>query len=65
MDSMRALLVDELALFSRILGKVSRAKVVELAESGLEGTSALLLSLRRRLVLDLVEDTPSSEQARG
>ena len=65
MDAMRSLLVEELALFSRILGKVSRAKVVELAESGLEGTSALLLALRRRLVLDLLEAaTPGAEADR-
>ena len=55
MDAMRSLLVDELALFSRVLGVVSREQVAKLAESGLEGTSALLQALRQRLVLDLLE----------
>ncbi|MCP4037570.1 MAG: MerR family transcriptional regulator [bacterium] len=56
LDSMRKLLAAELALFGRALGKPSRAKRVALAEAGLEGTSALLVALRRRAVMDLLED---------
>ena len=65
MDAMRSLFVDELALFSRVLGKVPRSELVELAESGLEGTSALLLTLRRRLVMDLLENGADAPATRS
>jgi DNA-binding transcriptional MerR regulator len=65
MDAMRSLLVDELALFSRVLGKLSRAQVAKLAESGLAGTSALLQALRQRLVLDLLDEGAPASPTNG
>jgi hypothetical protein len=62
-DSMRSLVVDELALFARALGEEPREKVAALAESGLEGTTALVLALRRRILMDmLVEGTDAGAE---
>jgi DNA-binding transcriptional MerR regulator len=60
MDAMRALVFEEIALFSRVLGKVPKDEVLEMAESGMEGSNSLLLALRRRLFLDLVNNDLAS-----
>ncbi|MCP4004077.1 MAG: MerR family transcriptional regulator [bacterium] len=57
MDTMRSLVFDELALFSRVLGKLPREEILSLAESGMAGTNSLLFALRRRLFMDLVDDS--------
>lgn len=54
LDAMQKLVVEELALFSRAMGEEGREKIVELAEAGIEGTTGLLLGLRRRILLDLL-----------
>ncbi|MBW1885996.1 MAG: hypothetical protein JRJ58_20890, partial [Deltaproteobacteria bacterium] len=56
MNAMRSLVFDELELFSRVLGKIPKEKVLALAESGMEGTNSLLFALRRRLFMDLVDE---------
>ncbi|MDP6978374.1 MAG: MerR family transcriptional regulator [Myxococcota bacterium] len=62
LDSMRRLLAEELDLFSSVLGKASRSQTIALAEAGLEGTSALLVALRRRVIMDLLEDAEGREE---
>ena len=56
MDAMRSLVFDEIALFSRVLGKLPKEEVLAMAEAGMEGTHSLLFALRRRLFMDLVAD---------
>lgn len=56
MNAMRSLVFDELELFSRVLGKIPKEKVLALAEPGMEGTNSLLFALRRRLFMDLVDE---------
>lgn len=55
LENMRNLVFEELALFTRVMGKAPRDEIVALAEAGLDGTSSLLLGLRRRILLDLVQ----------
>ncbi|MBW2294793.1 MAG: MerR family transcriptional regulator [Deltaproteobacteria bacterium] len=56
MNAMRSLVFDELELFSGVLGKIPKKRVLALAESGMEGTNSLLFALRRRLFMDLVDE---------
>lgn len=56
MDAMRGLVFEEIALFSRVLGKIPKDEVLAMAESGMEETNSLLSALRRRLFMDLVND---------
>ncbi|MBW2290462.1 MAG: MerR family transcriptional regulator [Deltaproteobacteria bacterium] len=61
LDAMRRLVMEELALFSRAMGDAGREKIVELAEAGIEGTTGLLLGLRRRIQLDLLVEDDGTE----
>jgi DNA-binding transcriptional MerR regulator len=61
LDAMRGLVMEELALFSRAMGDAGREKIVELAEAGIEGTTGLLLGLRRRIQLDLLVEDDGTE----
>ena len=55
-DAMRALIFQEVSVFARVMDKLPRKKIIGLARSGLEGTSSLLLALRRKAFLDLLSD---------
>lgn len=61
LDAMRRLVMEELALFSRAMDDAGREKIVELAETGIEGTTGLLLGLRRRIQLDLLVEDDGTE----
>lgn len=61
LDAMRRLVMEELALFSRAMDDAGREKIVELAEAGIEGTTGLLLGLRRRIQLDLLVEDDGTE----
>ena len=54
MRAMRELIAKEMTLFVRLLKNRSTDEIVEMAQRGLEGTTALLLNLRRKLFLEVL-----------
>ena len=56
MDAMRALVYQEVAMFTRVIGKNrDRGEMLDLARAGLDGTNELLMALRRKLFLELLQ----------
>ena len=53
--SMERLIDREITRFAEVMGALPRDQVLGLARAGLEGTNALLIGLRRRIFLDLLD----------
>ncbi|MCA9772385.1 MAG: MerR family transcriptional regulator [Myxococcales bacterium] len=59
-DAMESLILKELERFTRVMGKLPRERVLELARAGLDGTSELLTALRRKIILELLAEPEPS-----
>lgn len=56
MDAMRALVYQEVAMFTRVMGKdQGRDELLQMARAGMDGTNELLIALRRKLYLELLQ----------
>lgn len=55
LKAMRELIAVEMALFSRVLDELPREQIIEMARTGLEGTNTLLINLRRKLFLRVLD----------
>lgn len=57
-EAMEDLIRKEVTLFSeRVVGRLPRKDVLDLARAGLEGTNELLIALRRKILIDFLGDT--------
>ncbi len=54
LDRTRELIGQEVAAFTKVMDTLPRGEVIALARAGLDGTSRLLVALRKRVFLDLL-----------
>lgn len=60
--AMEDLIRKEITLFAeRVVGKQKRTDVISLARAGLEGTNALLVAVRRKIFLELLQENAEPE----
>ena len=60
----RELIGQEVAAFTKVMDKLPRHEVLALARTGLEGTSRLLVALRKRVFLDLLGEMGVADEAK-
>ena len=61
--AMEDLIHKEITLFAeRVVGKQKRTDVISLARAGLEGTNALLIAVRRKIFLELLQENTAPEK---
>jgi DNA-binding transcriptional MerR regulator len=65
-EAMEELVRQEVSLFSqRVVGRAPRKDVLRMARAGLEGTTDLLIALRRKIIMDFLGDGAQPRRRRG
>jgi DNA-binding transcriptional MerR regulator len=63
LDATRALIGKEVALFSQVMGRLPRDKVLKMARAGLGGSNRLVVALRQKVFLQLLGEISSDDNA--
>jgi len=61
LDATRSLIGKEVALFSQVMGRLPRDKVLAMARAGLGGSNRLVVALRQKVFLQLLGELSSDD----